>query len=244
MSKPVPLPIALATALHAVASLCLVRAPVFTLADDESGPRAGAFLRPDLYFALDGAEGFAPLDVRKGDAAQQAITDTWRSMSADALTVDAEALATFAESLPSSAPWAALPTPPSVSRGVTVVGAEALRALAYGRQALHLYAGHTRDPKTNANAPAAVVVGQGWRAIVRGQPRAAAQKMGAVPFDPARPAALVCSECGAHAGNHATEADAVTVATRRRWRRRTSDEGIVYACAPCGAAALRAAEAV
>lgn len=242
MSKPTPIPLALATALHAVAVLCLPRPPSFSLAEDESGPRAGAFLRADLYFALDGAEGFGSLDVRRGTVEAQAITDTWRSMSPDALTVGAEALATFGEALPAAAPWAAVPTPPSASRGVTVVPAEALRALAYDRQELRLYSATTRDPKTNTNAPALVVVAPGWRAIVRGQPRAATQRLGAIPLDPARPAALVCSGCGAHGGAHETAHAALEAATRRRWRLRSTDEGQVFACAPCARAALAAAE--
>lgn len=244
MSKPTPIPLALATALHAVAVLCLPRPPSFSLAEDESGPRAGAFLRADLYFALDGADGFGPLDVRRGTVEAQAITDTWRGMSPDALTVSAEALATFGEALPASAPWAAVPTPPSASRGVTVVPAEAIRALAYARQELRLYASTTRDTRSNTNAPALVILAPGWRAIVRGQPRAQVQRLGAIPLDLTRPAALVCAGCGAHGGAHETAQAALDAATRRRWRLRTTDEGQVYACVPCSRAALAAAEAV
>lgn len=246
MTRPQPVPLGLATALHAVAVLCLPGLPTLDVREDEDALRAGAWLRADLYVAITAHPEVTAITVRRPAAPSthaQAITDTWRAMSGDAVTVSSEALATFAASLPAVARYASLPAPESVSRCRTVVDVVALRALAHGQQELRLYASTVREPG-GTMAPAVVVVGEGWRAILRGLPKSLATQSGAVPFDPARPAALVCSGCSAHAGGHATEADALTVAARRRWQRRETDEGTVYVCAPCAQASARQAEAV
>lgn len=246
MTRPVPLPLALATALHAAAMLALPRLPSLTLADDEDGtPRVGGWLRSDLYFALDAtaATDGASLDIRPAAASPQ-IAEAWRLMSPDSITIAAEALATFAESLPASVPYAAVPTPPSVTRGVTVVASETLRALAHDRQEIRLYATTIRDAQSATFGPAVAIVAPGWRALVRGLPKSHRARINAARLDPARPAVLACAGCGHDGGAYETEAEALQWAPRRRWQRRETDEGTVFYCAPCAKQSARQAEAV
>ena len=245
--KGLPLPLAFALALlatwfptpraRALASLWRVDAAAL--------PFIGAWLSPEFFIAL-------TLDAPQLDALAQLLTSqgysapvapfvvpktlAWvmaalsRGESVD--SIDAPALAAFAESLPAVVTHARLPD----HMGVRALDATALRSLASvaGNERLDVHRVAVRAG--GAMASAHLFVTPSWRALIRSREPEGLDPPAVQMRSEAAPVALVCAECSKHAASVSTCDEQSGTARRRRWLELDTDEGVVFVCRQCVAA--------
>lgn len=251
LRRAAALPPALALALHTLAVYCgTVKARAsLALWRSDAAPLAylGAWLTPDLFFALAADDGAPSLDLAastlrgRGYTTQgetpaklsRALADALGASRGDHISVSAPAVGVYADCLPAVVTHARFNAPKLSSRAVD---ATALRAIFAGPWDLECEVYRTAAPSPSGQTVGVLlIVGHGWRAMLRS--RAANEIIPEPPtFRETTPAALVCSVCGATGGYYATELDLFTGARRRRWRQYETDEGTVHRCARCNAA--------